>query len=1538
MKKHTIRWLVILLSAVIFVSPALSVSAATPPKVYQVATGHLDTVWNWPIDTTISNYLPGTVNKNLSLFAKYPNYKFNFEGGFRYALLKEYYPDLFNQVKTAVAGNRWYPVGAVWENGDVNVPSPEALMRNILYGNKFFEKEFGVVNTDLFLPDCFGFAYSLPTIASHMGLTSFSSAKLIWSDVNYLPFDVGVWKGVDNSSVIATLNPGKYGSGVSSSLSSDQSLATKIMGYYNGRLGASDTARMMKYYGSGSDQGGAADEANIQNLENAIAANGSAGSVLNVISAYSSQAADEMTQSEKDALSTYTGELQLKFHGNATFTGEATSKYLNRKNEQLADAAERASVAAMWMGVKDYPMEKLTDAWKRVVAAQHHDNLTGTSIQAVYVDAINDYITALNQFAEEFETSAGSVIAEMNTKVASGVPVVVSNAVSSDRNEPVECTVNLSAPAQHVRVYTKEGQEVPSQVISVTGNQVKLVFLASVASNGYSTYNVVPASSPCAIDTGLKVTQSTLENSRYKVTINDNGDISSIFDKANSKEVLSAPITLEQFTNSNTNYGAWEITYSDVVRGPDSAVGPANQKVTVTENGPVRVALKIDRTHNSSSYSQTVTLTAGDSADRVDVNNKVMFAERAAYVKASFPVTVSNPNATYDLGIGTIQRDNNDENQYEFPAQQWADLTNQDNSYGVTIMNDSKYGWDKPDNNTLRLTLFHVPQEDRAGNSKQSVRDFGENRFVYSIMGHTGDWRNGGSQYEAAKLNQPLTAFQTSSHEGALESRLSFASLNTEAVMIKAMKRAEESNEIIVRVNELYGQPQTGVTLSMGNGIKSFRAVNGYETPVADSTASLVDGKLIFDIGGYSPKTFAVTLNDYGSAVARSSYQAVSLDNRYNADIFSFSSDTSDGGFGPSQYTMAAELVPADSKTVAGGVPFTFGPVANGRNNAVKAAGQSIPLPAGTTKVYLLAGTQRYDKEFTFRLGSAEATQKIQSMWDYVGGWDQYGSGRYGGIKRDPIGYLSDHIYDPTGVMYYDRSYLFKYEISVPAGATELTLPDDGDLMIAAVTAQTNVTNPAESISELYPSKQPSASHTLTVTDGSGSSVYHCGNPVQVTYTGAAEGDVIWTGSDGSVYTGYSVFVNMPDYDLTLTPAVTPYSANLALNRSVTCSSEISSEPGSKAVDGSVEDNSKWCATGSGDKWLTVDLGEYKVFDTYILKNAGNGGENTRWNTADFKIQIQDAGGSWVTVDSVFGNKLDVYAGKIRPVYTRYVRLYITKPTTASDSAARIYEFGIYNNTTLGGDLVISNPAATADVSGTANIALSAYNTKAGKSVTVTTKVIGSNNVVKFTKSDAVSLDASGWKTYALTVDFSAVLNRAATDRLEVVVTDADGKQISDTVTIKNLGIKVLIDGFSVLQAEKYTAWSGGNLKVESSTTDDGTTIQNIGATYPDAWIGYSVVDFGSGVNTLSIRYANNSGRCKSDASIEVRLGSADGTLAGIIPIPATGGAWSNYGTAIGRLTQTVTGEQNVYLVMRGTTPDGNPYIANFDYFQFSLS
>jgi alpha-mannosidase len=228
-------------------------------------------------------------------------------------------------------------------------------------------------------------------------------------------------------------------------------------------------------------------------------------------------------------------------------------------------------------------------------------------------------------------------------------------------------------------------------------------------------------------------------------------------------------------------------------------------------------------------------------------------------LKATFPLTAANWNATYNWDVGTIQRGTNDERKYEVPSHQWFDLTDRSGSFGVTILSDCKYASDKPDDSTLRLTLLRTPGiGPRAGYGDQATQDWGHHEFVYGLASHAGDWRTEQTDWQAQRLNQPLLAFQSSSHAGVLGRNFSILKVNNTRVRVLALKKAEETNEVIVRIVELNGQPASNVRLKFVGPVISAREVNGQELTLGP--ASVINGQLVTSLGRYQPRTFAVRL------------------------------------------------------------------------------------------------------------------------------------------------------------------------------------------------------------------------------------------------------------------------------------------------------------------------------------------------------------------------------------------------------------------------------------------------------------------------------------------------------------------------------------------------------------------------------------------------------------------------------------------------------------------------------------------------------
>ncbi len=1022
--------------------------------LYCVGYAHLDTQWRWDFATTIDRYIRVTLDENFDRFENYPGYVFNFTGSVRYRMMKEYYPERFERLRSYIDQGRWLVSGSSVDEGDVNVPSAEAIIRQVLYGNDYFRSEFGKESVDFMLPDCFGFPASMPSIWAHCGLKGFSTQKLTWGSAMGIPFKIGMWEGLDGRSVIAAFDPGAYVGAIEGRVDTNPKWVDRVL--ENGRKYG--VWADYHYYGVG-DQGGAP---KAEDVANYLASIGNPDGQIRVALVSSDQMFKDITDDQRLRLPRYRGDLLLTEHSAGTLTSQAYMKRWNRKNEILADAAERAAVMADWLGNADYPLEKLNRSWERLLANQMHDILPGTSIPRAYTYSWNDEIVAANGFAAVLTDSVAAVARAMDTNTT-GQPLVVYNALAIERNDLVEATVTFADAPAAVRVFDAGGSVVPSQILERSGANVKIVFPAKVAPVSLSVFDVRSSDKPYQDDRPLRVTERTLENAFFRVTLNEDGDVAGIWDKEVGRELLSRPARLEFTYERPANWPAWNMDWTDRQHGPvDFVKGPA--KISIVENGPVRIAIEVERTARDSVITQRIRLSRGSAGRRVEFKTVADWQSTECTLKAAFPLTVSNANATYNWGMGTIDRGNNEPTKYEVPSHEWFDLTDRSGEYGVSILEDCKFGSDKPASKVLRLTLLYTPGV-RHSYLDQHSQDWGRHDITYAIYGHRGDWRAGRSEWQGRRLNQPLIAFQSERHAGPLGRSSSFMSLSTDQVDARAIKRAEHGEMTIVRVQELWGRPVENVALGFPAAIVEAYEVDGQERRIG--YAKIGSGRLLFDLSPYSPRSFAVRLADPPvRGGGPQSCQAVTLP--YNEDVVTADADRTDGSLDGEGRSIPAEMLPPT--ITSEGVQFELGPTEAGLANALACRGQSINIPSGDwSRLYLLAAAVE-DTTGRFLVDGMPHDLTIQAWTGFVGQWDDRVwdrefkevdfrcEGRViginpGYIKRDDIAWFCTHRHHAQhGNEAYQFSYLFKYRIDLPQDAKTITLPDNDKIKVLAMT------------------------------------------------------------------------------------------------------------------------------------------------------------------------------------------------------------------------------------------------------------------------------------------------------------------------------------------------------------------------------------------------------------------------------------------------------------------------------------------------------
>ncbi|MBQ7741160.1 MAG: hypothetical protein IJT65_08015 [Eubacterium sp.] len=966
-------------------------------KLYTVATSHLDTVWSWDFETTVSKYIYNTLVENFALFKKYPSYVFSFEGSYRYELMEEYYPELFEELKGYIKDGRWNVTGSAFENGDVNCPSPEALFRNILIGNTYFDEKFSKRSVDIYLPDCFGFGWALPSIAHHAHLLGFTTQKLGWGCTYGVPFDIGTWYGVDGERIFLNANPHDYYFTLTKLR--DWDFITKKFDE-NEKCGIDFT---YVFHGIG-DRGGAPQEASVKFVDEEIKKNGE--SDIEVIAAPADKMFRDMEKnlSEEDIekLPKWETELVMQNHGVGGYTSRAVGKRWNAKCQTLGDIAERASVMSEYFGVNEYNEEVLTKAWKRAIAHQFHDDTPGTSVQRAYRRSWNDYALSINQFTGELEASLGAASKLMKTDFCRGIPVVAFNPVEAKRTATVKLELKgIKEP--FVRVYTINGKELPAQVIDDRDGVKTILFTADFKPLGYKSFDVRGSLEESRGKSKLKISEYSIENEKYTVTLNKRGNISSIVDKVLDRELLRAPIVLGLFNYTGSKeWPAWEMNYEEANKEPDRI--PELVSLKIAERGPARATLEVIQKDKKSEFKSYISLSS--KGEYVEVYNEIEWQSMRTLAKQRFSLTAENEKATFDLGLGAIKRGNMTEKLFEVPAQKWADLTDKSGDFGVSIFSECKHGWDKYNDNTLRLTAIHTPKKNYRIDSMQSMMDLGLNRYSYAIFSH------GGEDLCATQLNSrffemPVVAVTADRQRGVIGSDYSFASLSDNGVIIRCIKRKYHSDkeEYVIRFNEGSNKTVKDFTFTMGEGIE-----NAYEAWASEeyrNEAKLENGKLICDFKPYEIKTFIVTLKPTQNKAGLPEQNPLELDYNYDIDII--------------PKNLRKERIKAC------GIDFVIG------DGQLQCKGQSLDVKDGSSLALLC--TNYRDDSF------------VNNAFENFAAWDLYDFGETAYVKDGRLGYEFTHTLEGDEIMYAKGMYY--WVVILNKGES---LPDDSEIFVLAAT------------------------------------------------------------------------------------------------------------------------------------------------------------------------------------------------------------------------------------------------------------------------------------------------------------------------------------------------------------------------------------------------------------------------------------------------------------------------------------------------------
>jgi alpha-mannosidase len=786
---------------------------------------HIDVAWLWTVAQTREK-VARSFSTVLKYMDEYPEYKFMSSQPALYQFLKERYPETYEKIKERVKEGRWEAEGGMWVEADCNLTSGESLVRQFLYGKKFFKDEFGIDSRILWLPDVFGYSGALPQIMKKSGIKYFMTTKLAWNQINKVPYDTMMWRGIDGSEIfthlITTLGVGQseadFFTTYNGMLHPDA-----ILGGWHRYQNKDINNDILIAFGYGDGGGGPTREM----LETSKRMEKGIRGIPKVRQEFAGNYFEELEERVEGnkSLPVWEGELYFEYH-RGTYTSMGRNKRSNRRCEQLLMDAELLEVLT---GTSE--KEEMDKIWRTVLLNQFHDILPGSSIAEVYEVTKKEYA--------EIESRLAEMIAEkLNLLMDGGQDKIsVFNTLGFDRNDVV------SLGDCHAAALTDEsGKIYPVQETA----QGAVAYITDIPAKGGKTLQLLDTVKEEA--SRIQITENGIETPFYRISIDENGLFTSIYDKECDREVLKAGEKgnlLRMYEDKPMHYDCWDIDmyYSEKYWDAEKA-----DKIQWIEEGPVRATLEIQRTISNSVIKQEIHFYAD--SRRIDFSTWVDWKEHQHLLKVHFPVNIHSDEATFEVQFGNLKRKIHgntswDEARFESCGQKWMDIS--EGHYGVSLLNDCKYGYSAKDSN-IALTLI------KSGIEPNKTADQEEHVFTYALYPHKEMWSAAGTVQEAYKLNQPAYATK-----GELKNTgKSFISTDKDNIIIETVKPAENGDGMIVRLYDCENS-LTKVTLTFAEGmLESVEECNLMEEKEADIEAC--GNSFTVSVKPYEIKTYRVRL------------------------------------------------------------------------------------------------------------------------------------------------------------------------------------------------------------------------------------------------------------------------------------------------------------------------------------------------------------------------------------------------------------------------------------------------------------------------------------------------------------------------------------------------------------------------------------------------------------------------------------------------------------------------------------------------------
>lgn len=777
-------------------------------RVSAIGHAHIDTAWLWPLAESRRKCYR-TFSTALRLMEEYPAYKFACSQAQQWVWMKEQHPALYDQMKVRAREGRFVPTGGSWVEFDCNIPSGESLVRQFLYGMRFFEDELGVRCREFWNPDVFGYSGQLPQILAGAGISYFLTQKLSWNQFNKLSSHTFQWEGIDGSRILTHFPPAD----TYNAMATVEQLVKSVANYKD--HARSRTSYMLFGYGDG---GGGPTREMLERIQRLDDVGG-----LPRVQIKSPQEFFEGLDADLKEPTAWVGELYFEYH-RGTYTTQAANKRDNRSSELLLRDVEFLAAMALVKDDGAYPTAELSRLWKLLLTNQFHDIIPGSSIAEVYQDSAAEYSDILKS-ADKLRHTALDHLGPAAGADAKRVQTV--NTLGTARAEVVALPIDVES--------------------CQTDAEGRPLGVVSAPAMGFSVE--APATStetPVAVqETGQ---QLTLENSFVRAVFRADGRLTSLYHKAAEREAVEPGAMANHFVlydDHPLNYDAWDVDVFHLEKRVDVA---GAKTMRVLERGPLRATVEFTyQLSDESSLVQRVSLTA--TSPRLDFATDVDWQERHRFLKVEFPLNVRAMNAAYEIQFGHLERPTHFNNswdlaRFEVCAHRWADLG--EPGFGVALLNDCKYGY-AAHGNVLRLSLLRGPT------SPDPEADRGAHSFRYALLPHQGSFREAGVVEEGYRFNVPLLLRPSAGEP----EESSFLSVDSPSVVLDTVKKAEDSNDLIVRLYEAHGT-RGPVRLSSPLPVESVKRCNLLEED--EATLAWADGGVDFEIGPFKIVTLKLAL------------------------------------------------------------------------------------------------------------------------------------------------------------------------------------------------------------------------------------------------------------------------------------------------------------------------------------------------------------------------------------------------------------------------------------------------------------------------------------------------------------------------------------------------------------------------------------------------------------------------------------------------------------------------------------------------------